>query len=166
MKGIKKFYNDHRIFTILMALVIVCLILIATVLIQCFYVGKGKDKYGNRLDDIKQHEIAESTLKEVEELGNSESIISNTEAKITGKIIYIKLECNPEATLVEAQGVAQKLFDFFSEDAKAYYDFNFTLSKTATMDSDSFLIEGAHNAHGDGMTWNLNKPVEEPAVGE
>ena len=46
MKKIKQFYKEHRVFTILMAVVIVCVVLIVTILIQCFYVGNGADKYG------------------------------------------------------------------------------------------------------------------------
>ena len=57
MKKIKRFYQEHRVFTILMAIVIVCLIIIATVLVQCFYVGNGSDNYGNRLDGIEKVEI-------------------------------------------------------------------------------------------------------------
>lgn len=108
MKEIKKFYNEHRIFTILMALVIVCFILIITVLIQCFYVGKGKDKYGARLEGIEQREISSETRKDIEDKLVQEGIISQANITIQGKIIYIKLVCTPEADLVEAQGIAQK----------------------------------------------------------
>jgi len=44
MKKIKQFYKEHRVFTILMAVVIVCAVLMATVLIQCFYIGNGTDR--------------------------------------------------------------------------------------------------------------------------
>ena len=54
MKKLKRIYTEHRVFAILMALVIVCFVLIGTVLIQCFYVGGSKDKYGNRLDGINK----------------------------------------------------------------------------------------------------------------
>ena len=65
MKNIKKFYKEHRIFSILMAVVIVCVILLCTLLIQCFYTG-NKDKYGDRLDDISKYEIKEEKLTEIE----------------------------------------------------------------------------------------------------
>ena len=167
MKEIKKFYNEHRIFTILMALVIVCFILIITVLIQCFYVGKGKDKYGARLEGIEQREISSETRKDIEDKLVQEGIISQANISIQGKIIYIKLVCTPEADLVEAQGIAQKSLEYFSEDEVTFYDFAFTLTKAATETNDSFLIEGSYNSHGSGFSWNLNRQViEEPIVEE
>ena len=66
MKKIKRFYQEHRIFTILMAVVLVCMVLIITVLIQCFYVGNGSDKYGNRLEGIEKYKISESRQKDFE----------------------------------------------------------------------------------------------------
>ena len=49
MKKLKRIYTEHRVFAILMALVIVCFVLIGTILVQCFYVGGNTDKYGDRL---------------------------------------------------------------------------------------------------------------------
>ena len=60
MKKIKRFYKEHRVFTILMSIVIVCLILIITVLVQIFYFGNGNDKYGERLEGIDNVKISES----------------------------------------------------------------------------------------------------------
>ena len=65
MKKIKRFYREHRVFTILMAVVIVCVILLCTLLIQCFYTG-NKDKYGDRLDDISKYEIKEERFDAIE----------------------------------------------------------------------------------------------------
>lgn len=161
MKKIKDFYSEHRIFTILMALVIVCMVLIVTVLIQCFYVGKGKDKYGSRLEGIEQHEITTETRKEIEDKIIQEGIVSQATIEITGKIIYIKMICTSEADLVSAQGVAQKSLEYFSEEDRAYYDFHFTLSKSKNETSDGFLISGSFNNNGSGLSWNLNREVIE-----
>ena len=167
LKGIKNFYSEHRIFTILMALVIVCLVLIMTVLIQCFYVGKGKDKYGSRLEDIKQHEISSEARTDIEGKLKEEGIVTDAKVTIQGKIIYIKMTFTPEADIIEAEGIAQKSLEYFSQEDVDYYDFAFTLSKAATESTDSFLIEGSHNSHGTGFSWNLNRQVvEEPRVEE
>ena len=70
MKKIGKFLKEHRIFTILMAIVVVCMVLIITVLINVF--GGFLDdtgSYGNRLEGIEQYEI--SSKKETDFENNS-----------------------------------------------------------------------------------------------
>lgn len=160
MKRIKKFYREHRIFTILMAVLLVCAVLIITVLIQCFYVGNGTDKYGDRLEGIENYEISS------ERQGDYESdLMENTKVKsaslsITGKIIYVKIVFETDVKLAEAKSIAQKSLDSFSDEEKSFYDFNFTLEQEATDNSEGFLIEGAHNKNGNGLLWNNNRAVE------
>ena len=166
MKKLKDFYREHRIFTILMAVVIVCLVLIITILIQCFYVGNGSDKYGNRLENIEKYEIEDSRLKDFEVKYEDEKNVSGVEASITGKIIYIKMIFSGEADLVEAESIALKSLEEFSEDEKSFYDFNYTLSKEKTETSDGFLISGAKNRNGSGLVWNNNRIVVEAETEE
>ena len=159
MKRIKKFYREHRVFTILMAIILVCLIIITTILIQCFYIGKGTDKYGDRLDGIEEHEISSAKIDDYEvNLANNEKVKS-AKLDITGRIIYIKVIYETNCSLEEAESIAAKSLDSFTEDDKGFYDFNITLEKDATETSDGFLISGAHNKNGNGMSWNNNRVV-------
>ena len=64
MKSIRNFYREHRVFTILMAIALVCFVLIGTIIIQCFYVGNGTDKYGNRLDGIEERKVTDEMIKD------------------------------------------------------------------------------------------------------
>lgn len=157
MKKIKRFYKEHRVFTILMAVLLVCIILIATVLIQCFYVGRGSDKYGNRLDKLEEYKVEESRLREFESKLLTEKIVESATIGSTGRIFYIRMTFGENVDLIEAQSVALKSLDNFSEAEKGYYDFHFTLKKEATKTSDGFLISGAKNKNGSGLVWNNNK---------
>lgn len=156
MKRIKKFYNEHRVFTILMAIVIVCIILMATVLIQCFYVDGDKGKYGDRLDGIEEVQISSSKINDIEAKILTEKDVKVAELLITGRIVYITITFDTPASLIEAESVALKSLDNFSEEEKAFYDFHFTLKQTATDSSDGFLISGAKNKNGSGLIWNNN----------
>ena len=159
MKRIKKFYNEHRVFTILMSIVIVCMIVIATVLFQCFYVGNSKDKYGNRLEGIENVRISDDRLSEFESKLITEKIVKGASIKVTGKIIYIDMSFEENVDLVEAESIALKSLENFSEEEQAYYDFNFTLKQDKTATSDGFLISGAKNNNGNGLIWNNNRIV-------
>lgn len=159
MKKIKQFYKEHRVFTILMAVVIVCVILIVTVLIQCFYVGNGTDKYGNRLEGIEKYEIAESRQNDFEHnLANNEKVKS-VDITVTGKIIYITIQFAENVDLVEAESIALKSLEEFSEEEQSFYDFNFTLKENSSAKSEGFIISGAKNKNGSGLVWNNNRKV-------
>lgn len=160
----KKFYNEHRVFTILMAIAIVCLILVATVLIKCFYSGGNKGKYGDRLEGIEAVEINNSKISDIETKIKTDQIVKSAKITITGKIVYFDLTFSSETSLVEAQSVALKSLDNFSDEEKAFYDFHFTLKQESTAESDGFLIEGAKNKNGSGLVWNNNNPVTTPTV--
>ncbi len=167
MKKIKKFYKEHRVFTILMAIVIVCAILIATVLIQCFYVGNGKNKYGNRLEGIENYTISESRQSDFENNIANNDKVKSVDITVTGKIIYITMQMDESVALMEAQGIAQKSLEEFSDDEQKFYDFNITLKQTKTENNEGFFISGAKNVNGSGLTWNNNRKVietESPAT--
>lgn len=159
MKKIKQFYKEHRVFTILMAVVIVCAIIIITVLIQCFYVGNGTDKYGNRLEGIENVEITESRQNDFEHnLANNEKVRA-VDLTITGKIIYITIQFEENVDLVEAESIALKTLEEFSDEEQSFYDFNFTLKENSSEKSEGFIISGAKNKNGSGLVWNNNRQV-------
>lgn len=166
MKKMKKFYKEHRVFTILMAIVIVCAILIATVLIQCFYVGNGKNKYGNRLEGIENYEISESRQSDFENNIANNDKVKSANIIITGKIVYISIDFNDNVDLVEAKSIAQKSLEEFSAEEQGFYDFNITLKQDITANCDGFYISGAKNVNGNGLSWNNNRKVIESTTSE
>ena len=161
MKGIKRFYKEHRIFMILMAVIIVCAILIGTLLFQCFYSG-GTDKYGNRLDGMENVEIDETRFEEIEsKLKQVDTSIIDIEIKRTGRIIYSTVTFQPQSDLEVSKNVAVKILEEFSEAEELYYDFNFTIKSEKTDINDGFLISAAKNSNGNGLIWNNNRQVVE-----
>lgn len=166
MKKIRKFYKEHRVFTILMAIVIVCAILIATVLIQCFYVGNGKNKYGHRLDGIENYQISESRQSDFENNIANNDKVKSVEINVTGKIVYITMQMAENVDIVEAESIALKSLEEFSEEEKKVYDFNITLKQNSNATSEGFYISGAKNVNGSGLVWNNNRKVvkEEPVA--
>ncbi len=168
MKKIKTFYKEHRIFTILMAVGLVCLIIIITVLFNCFYGGNGKDKYGTRLENISEYEISEERLEELKNSYFVEEKVIAADARITGRIVYIDIQFSEDIPLEEAQNMALKSLEQFTEKEQNYYDFHFTLKENPSETSKGFLISGAQNKNGERIeengskiVWNLNKEIVE-----
>lgn len=161
MKKIGKFFKEHRIFTMLMAIVVVCMVLIITVLINVFGgFGEDANKYGNRLEGIDKVEITEKRESDFENnIANNEKIKS-VDLRVQGKIVYITIQIEPGVMLEEAKSLAQKSLDEFSDEEKAFYDFQFMLKQNSTENSDGFIISGAKNKNSSKPSWNNNRVVE------
>ena len=52
MKKLKNSWNQNRVLFVLTTILIVCLLLILSVVID-YFLGTSKDKYGDRLDVLK-----------------------------------------------------------------------------------------------------------------
>lgn len=161
MKNLKKFLKEHRIFTMLMAIVVVCIVLIITVLINVFYMGNGSNEYGNRLEGIEEVKISKSKENDFENNVANNDKIKKVDLRVQGKIIYITMQVETGVKLEEAEGIALKSLDNFSEKELSFYDFNFTLKQDATDNNEGFIISGAKNKNGTGLVWNNNRVVEE-----
>lgn len=162
MKKIGKFLKEHRIFTMLMAIVIVCFVLIMTVLINVFGgFGNEANKYGNRLEGIDQIEITEKKQSDFENNITNNEKIKSVDILVQGKIVYITMIVESGVMLEEAKGIALKSLDEFSEEEKEFYDFGFTLKQPATDNSEGYIIEGAKNKNSTKLIWNNNRVVEQ-----
>lgn len=161
MKGIKAFYQNNRVFVILMSIVLVCVVIMAICLVSYFYGSKDSSVYGERLDGIDSVKIEESRQSDIESKLNSDALIASSDIMVTGKIVYVKIEFENTASLVEAQSKALELLDEFSDEEKKFYDFHFTLEQEKSDASKGFIISGAKNVNGTNLVWNNNNEVAE-----
>ena len=66
MKKLKGFYQNNRIYCILMIVSIVCIILIASAFVYYFIEQTRTDVYGKRLYGIESVKISDDKQKEIE----------------------------------------------------------------------------------------------------
>lgn len=159
MKKLLEFFKTHRVFTMLMAIVLVCVIIICTVLIQCFYVGNGSDKYGERLEGISNYEISDSRLSDYQNNTAANEKVKSAQIRLQGKIIYITLQMEEAATLEEAKSIALKSLESFSQEEMGFYDISVTMKKNSSANSDGFIISGYKNKKTATIVWNNNRPI-------
>lgn len=157
----KKLFKENKIVFTLLIIAIVAIIVTLLLLFRYFYFGNGKTVYGDRLKGIENVEITSDKRSEVESKINEDSLVDNSNVMVKGKIIYIKIIFNKKATLEEAKSVAVKSLEYFKDEEKAFYDFNFTLQQNVDADVEGFLIMGAKNVSGSNLIWNNNnKQIE------
>ncbi len=152
----KKMYRENRTLFVLLAIALVCILLSIVLLFKYFYFGNGESKYGNRLDGIQNVTISDDSKNDIKSKIENNKLVSSASVEITGKIVYIKINFNESASLVEAESVAVKSLDNFSDSEKAFYDFDFTLAQAATDKTEGFKIMGAKNVNGSNLVWNNN----------
>ena len=152
----KKYFKENRTLFILMIVAISCIVISVILLLKYFYFGNGGTKYGSRLDGIENVQINDSKKDEIASKIAENELVKSATVTITGKRIDIRIVFEDKPTLVDAEGIALKSLDNFSDDEKAFYDFEFTLKQEATENTDGFLIMGAKNVNGSNLVWNNN----------
>ena len=159
----KKLYRDNKTLFVLLTIALVCIVLSIVLLFKYFYFGNGETKYGNRLDGIQNVTISDDSMSNIKSKIQDNKLVSSASVAVTGKIVYIKITFNETASLVEAESVAVKALDNFSDSEKAFYDFEFTLAQAATDKTEGFKIMGAKNVNGSNLVWNNNNATTSSA---
>lgn len=159
MKKIRKFYREHRVFTILMAVAVVCVALIVYVLIDCFYSGSDTNKWGTRCEAVEKLPITKAIKEEIIGKIEAEELVESASISVKCRRIETKIVFKPEAELIQAESIALKSLEYYSEEESQAYDFEFELQNPGSDKSDGFSIWGAKNKSGSGLIWNNNNPV-------
>ena len=152
----KKMYKENKTLFIILLVALICIIISGALLFKYFYFGNGQTKYGDRLKGIEEVSITDEHKDEIVKSIEEDEKVINANLLVTGKIIYIKINFDNKATLPEAQSVAVKSLDKFSDTEKGFYDIQYTLYQEANEDGNGFRIMGAKNVNGTNLVWNNN----------
>ena len=155
----KKLLKENRTLLILMCIAIACIIISSALLLKYFYFGNGDSKYGDRLDGIEKVEITNEKKDEIAQNIKQSELVEDASVIVTGKIVYERIIFNSNASLLEAQAIAIKSLESFSDEEKLFYDFEFTLKQEKSEKTEGFLIMGAKNVNGTNLVWNNNNPT-------
>ena len=154
----KKYIKENKTLFILIVIASICIITSVILLFKYFYFGNGGSKYGSRLDGIENVQISNDKTNEIISKLGEEKIVKSAKMDIIGKIIYIKIVFEDDAKLNDAEAIASKSLENFSDEEKNFYDFEFTLEQVATEKTEGFLIMGAKNVNRANLVWNNNSP--------
>lgn len=163
MKNLKKFYQNNRIYCILMIVSAICLIVILTSVIIYFFSQTSSSVYGHRLDDIAEHQVD----KEIEDLKgffDSNDKVKYSSIDKRGKIIYVVLDVNEALANEDIQSLCTESLDKLTKDQKEYYDIQFIVKRDGL---NPYL--GSKSAHQTVLSWanySYNDEEEENQEGE
>lgn len=152
MKKLKNLWANNRILLILGIILVVCIIAIIIVFLT-YFVGTKKSVYGSRFDNMKTH-IKEAEQNSYIQALEERSGVEKASLRVQGKTIYVRVIFKDDIKLDDAKKIIDSSLEKFSDDIKETYDINFTIKNT------SFVLMGARNSSGNGLSWNNNTPVE------
>lgn len=153
----KKFYKENRVFVILMGIALVCIAVILVMAVSYIIGSATKDSYGNRLDGIKDVDIADKKLAEMETAVSEMEKVQKADINVHGKIVNFNIDFTNETAVADAQNLAISCLDFFKEDYINYYDIQFLFTKSASEESEEvFPIIGYKKAGAETITWSNN----------
>ena len=159
MKKLKESWGKNKVFILLGAILVICLVAIIVVTFS-FFLGGSKSVYGDRLDGIDKYPVKETMKSSYITSLEEEKSVSKVSMNVSGKIIYISIEFVSDTSLEEAKGLAATSLENISEDLQSFYDISFTLKCEKSENSEGFTILGAKNVAGSGLVWNNNTPLE------
>lgn len=150
----KRILSENKVLLVLAIIIIVSLIVIGVSMVMYFYTGNGKDEYGDRLQGIENVEISNDIDKNVAELYTDIAAFNEVVVNVKGKIIYINIDIKENLSLVDAQSLAIKSLEAFSEEEKSFYDIQIIITaKTTEEESDIYPLMGYKNAKNSQVVW-------------
>jgi len=153
----KKFYKENRVFVILMGIALVCIAIIVAIFTMYIVNSSTNDKYGNRLDGIKDVEIKKDDINDMESKVLEMSKVQDVSIKMHGKTLNFIIDFEQNATLEEVQNVAISTLEFFEEDYLNYYDLQYLVTKSTLEESvTNYPIIGYRKAGATTITWSRN----------
>lgn len=161
MKKLKKIWQENSVLLVLFVILIACLIAISVVVVK-YFVGDSSTKFGERLEGLDKHPFGESEQNEIKEKIKEDKLVLDVSMRISGKTIYVTINFDSSATLVEAQSKVLASLEYFSEDTLSFYDIQYMIKADSTDKTDGFQIMGSHNISGTGgIVWNNNTAPKE-----
>ena len=157
----KDFWSKNKVVVVLVVILIGCFIAIAFVAAR-YFISTNRSVYGDRLQDIDKNKFEKDKQDEfINEIKKNESVISAT-LKTKGRIVYVTVKFDSKIDLLSAKAVVENSFAVLTESLLEYYDFNVTMSQDESEDNKEagFIIMGARNANGNGVSWANNTPIE------
>ena len=128
MDKLKKFYQNNRIYCILMIISFVCLVIILASVIGYFFSQTSSSVYGHRLDDNSSYPL-DNELNEIKNFFNSNEVVKSVNTDTKGRIVYVILEVNKEMANEDIQTICTQSLDKFTKEQKEYYDIQYIVKR-------------------------------------
>ena len=153
ISGLKDLISRHKILSMICLLALVIIVILLYVFCSIF-VG-GSNKYGHRLDGIKEVEISTKEMKNLSKDLEKNAEVDSADVRIQGKIIYIDIMYTKDVSQDKAKEIAASTLDNFGKEEKEFYDFEYILTQVIEEDGtdNGFKITGTKGPKTEGISF-------------
>lgn len=152
-----KFIRKYRSFIIL-------LLIIAAVVVGYFIVkdtinfDETTAVYGNRLEGIESVKITKENKEAIS--AALRDTTKSVKIRVAGKLVNVIIETLPETALADAKNMATTVLANFSDEQKAFYDFQFLIDNSENQDQYPIIGYMQHSRDNVNWTKDREKTVE------
>lgn len=150
LEKIKNWIKNNKGFSVIILLALVLVIILVIIFISLLK-SNSSNKYGNRLDGIKDVEITKEVYDGVKDEVMATEVVEEVTTRLQGKIVYTTITLKSDTSIDKAKEIASNTLDNYSEEELGYYDFSFFL-KWSTDEGDKVITGNKHN-NMDSITW-------------
>ena len=121
-----KLIKRHKGLAIVGGLTLILLIVIFAMFSRMIF-SNGKGEYGDRLNNIVDipKDATDKMISEIKPKDEVEDVTVRTQ----GKIIYVTITYGEKVSKDKAKEIATKVLEYYDEDVKKCYDFEFLLTQ-------------------------------------
>ncbi len=146
----KNFFKTHKkqcMIGGIAFLVIFFLILIWLFIVPVF----SNNKYGDRLDGIKDHKISSDTVKDIENSLKENDKVTDVTYNNEGRILDFIITVSNDMSTEDAKKLGDTILDKISDDDKKYYDIQILIDTEE--ENDNYPIAGYKHKSEDNFTY-------------
>ncbi len=149
MKFFKKHMKESIFLTVFLVIIFTCLI---TFIVMWF--GGNGDKYGTRLDGIKDVPLSDAYLDEISSEVKNEKIVSKVTVDVEGRLVNFIITVNDNTSEKDAKDLSDIVKDNFTEDELAFYDIQIFIVDSGSNKESIYPIIGYKHKTSDGFVWS------------
>ncbi len=152
-----KLLKRHKGLAIVGGLTLILLVVIFAIFSRMIF-STGKGEYGDRLKGVKEipNDVTEKVISETKALEQVEEIKIRTQ----GKIVYTTITFTTSTSKDKAKEIATKTLEYYDDETKTVYDFEFLLTQPEQLDDDgkdkSYTIAGTKHPEKEKISWTRN----------
>ena len=136
---------------------VIAIVLAVLILKETVMFDESTAVYGNRLDGIDKVEITEEQEKGIKEA------LKDTTKKVTirlaGKLVNVIIVTNEGTSLADSKNMGNIVLEKFSEEQKAFYDFQFLIDNDEN--KDQYPIIGYMQHSRNTISWTKDRQKTE-----
>ncbi len=138
--------------------VFLILVFLAFQVVTMLFPKEGTALYGDRLDGIKEVELTDKKLSNIESTLKEDSATKEAKASVQGKIVEVIITVQDETSVDTAKALSNKVLDCLTKDEKKFYDVQVFVKKDN--DATDFPIIGYRHHAKDTFSWTKDRGSE------